>query len=40
VEVAVRRADADQAVVRLRAAGHRVVGVRDPAAAETREGPR
>jgi ABC-2 type transport system ATP-binding protein len=30
VEVAVRRADADQAVVRLRAAGHRVLGVRDP----------
>lgn len=29
VEVAVRRADADQAVVRLRAAGHRVLGVRE-----------
>jgi ABC-type multidrug transport system ATPase subunit len=29
VQVAVRRADADQAVVRLRAAGHRVVGVRE-----------
>jgi ABC-2 type transport system ATP-binding protein len=29
VEVAVRRADADQAVVRLRAAGHRILGVRE-----------
>jgi ABC-2 type transport system ATP-binding protein len=29
VQVAVRRADADQAVVRLRAAGHRVLGVRE-----------
>ncbi len=29
VQVAVRRADADQAVVRLRAAGHRVLGIRD-----------
>jgi len=29
VEVAVRRADADQAVARLRAAGHRVLGVRE-----------
>jgi ABC-type uncharacterized transport system ATPase subunit len=29
VEVAVRRGEADQAVVRLRAAGHRVLGVRD-----------
>nr|WP_296074814.1 ATP-binding cassette domain-containing protein [uncultured Actinoplanes sp.] len=29
IEVAVRRADANQAVVRLRAAGHRVLGVRD-----------
>jgi ABC-type Mn2+/Zn2+ transport system ATPase subunit len=29
VQVAVRRADADQAMVRLRAAGHRVVGVRE-----------
>ncbi|WP_203782390.1 ATP-binding cassette domain-containing protein [Paractinoplanes rishiriensis] len=29
VEVAVRRREADQAVVRLRAAGHRVLGVRD-----------
>jgi ABC-type multidrug transport system ATPase subunit len=29
VQVAVRRADASQAVVRLRAAGHRVLGVRD-----------
>jgi ABC-2 type transport system ATP-binding protein len=32
IEVAVRRADADQAVVRLRAGGHRVLAVRDPAA--------
>jgi ABC-2 type transport system ATP-binding protein len=29
VQVAVRRADADQAMVRLRAAGHRVLGVRE-----------
>jgi ABC-2 type transport system ATP-binding protein len=29
VQVAVRRADADQAVVALRAAGHRVLGVRE-----------
>jgi ABC-2 type transport system ATP-binding protein len=29
VQVVVRRADADQAVVRLRAAGHRVLGVRE-----------
>jgi ABC-type multidrug transport system ATPase subunit len=29
VEVAVRRADADQSVARLRAAGHRVLGVRE-----------
>jgi ABC-2 type transport system ATP-binding protein len=29
VQVAVRRSDADQAVVRLRAAGHRVLGVRE-----------
>jgi ABC-2 type transport system ATP-binding protein len=29
VEVAVRRADAEQAMVRLRAAGHRVLGVRE-----------
>ena len=40
VEVAVPRADADQAVVRLRAAGHRVLGVRDPAAAHTQQAPR
>ena len=33
VEVAVRRGEADQAVLRLRAAGHRVLGVRDPARA-------
>jgi hypothetical protein len=29
VQIAVRRADADQEVVRLRAAGHRVLGVRE-----------
>jgi ABC-2 type transport system ATP-binding protein len=29
VEVAVRRVEADQAVAKLRAAGHRVIGVRD-----------
>ena len=29
VQIAVRRADADQAVARLRAAGHRVLGVRE-----------
>jgi ABC-2 type transport system ATP-binding protein len=29
VQVAVRRSDADQAMVRLRAAGHRVLGVRE-----------
>ncbi len=29
VEVAVRRADADQSVARLRAAGHRVLGIRE-----------
>jgi ABC-2 type transport system ATP-binding protein len=40
IEVAVPRADADQAVVRLRATGHRVLGVRDPAATQTQEGPR
>jgi ABC-type Mn2+/Zn2+ transport system ATPase subunit len=40
IEVAVRRADADQAVVRLRAAGHRVLAVRDPAATREQEGPR
>jgi len=38
VEVAVRRADADQVVVRLRAAGHRVLGVRDPAPAHRSSG--
>jgi ABC-type multidrug transport system ATPase subunit len=32
VEVAVHRAEADQAVVRLRAAGHRVLGVREMSA--------
>ncbi len=32
IEVAVRRADADQSVARLRAAGHRVLGVREGAA--------
>jgi ABC-2 type transport system ATP-binding protein len=40
VEVAVRRADADQAVVRLRAAGHRVLAVRDPTPAHPQEDPR
>jgi energy-coupling factor transporter ATP-binding protein EcfA2 len=33
VEVAVRRADADDTVARLRADGHRVLGVRPPGAA-------
>jgi ABC-type multidrug transport system ATPase subunit len=42
VQVAVRRADADQAMVRLRAAGHRVLGVRErePDAAPGPEGSR
>ncbi|NMO56548.1 ABC transporter ATP-binding protein [Actinoplanes sp. TBRC 11911] len=40
VEVAVRRTDADRAVVHLRAAGHRVLAVRDPAAPRTPEVPR
>jgi len=31
VQVAVRRADVDQAMVRLRAAGHRIIGVREMA---------
>jgi ABC-2 type transport system ATP-binding protein len=39
VEVAVRRTEADQAVVRLRAAGHRVLGVRDQAVRDG-SGPR
>ncbi|XVV13448.1 ATP-binding cassette domain-containing protein [Actinoplanes sp. CA-131856] len=38
IEVAVRRADADQAVVRLRAEGHRVLGVRDLAAPQAQNG--
>jgi ABC-2 type transport system ATP-binding protein len=37
VEVAVRRGEADQAVVRLRAAGHRVIGVREQ---DVRDGSR
>jgi ABC-2 type transport system ATP-binding protein len=40
IEIAVRRADADQAVVRLRASGHRVLGVRDvPASASPESHP-
>ncbi|MFF5080262.1 ATP-binding cassette domain-containing protein [Actinoplanes sp. NPDC000266] len=39
IEVAVRRADADQAVVQLRAEGHRVLGVRDLAASQPHSGP-
>ncbi|SNY52001.1 ATP-binding cassette domain-containing protein [Paractinoplanes atraurantiacus] len=39
IEVAVRRADADQAVVRLRAEGHRVLDVRDLAPPQPHHGP-
>ncbi|MCA2212989.1 ATP-binding cassette domain-containing protein [Jidongwangia harbinensis] len=35
VEVAVRRSEADQTVTRLRADGHRVLGIRDPHADDT-----
>ncbi|MEU8815259.1 ABC transporter ATP-binding protein [Actinoplanes sp. NPDC048796] len=39
IEVAVRRAEADQAVVRLRAEGHRVLEVRDLPAPRPHSGP-